>query len=138
MNDQQRFLALYGNTKHQSSLGCNGTAKLGDSYVSPEPTIGGQPVQATACGTPVSNTSRLASAQVGGGSEHMHRCGHRIPRNGAFITGYFPDLAAAPIGNRPVFSSHDNASVNTPTEWKGHLLDHKFDCQQPHWCEKCI
>jgi hypothetical protein len=126
MNDQQRFLAFYGNTKHQSSLGCNGTAKLGDSYVCPEPTIGGQirdqPVQATACGTPVSTTSRLASAQVGG-SEQRHRCGHRIP---------------APIGNRPVFGTHDNDSVNTPTEWKGHLLDHKFDCQQPLWCEKCI
>jgi len=140
---------LYGNNKHQDQLGCNGTGKLGDSYVCPQPTIGGhlrdQPVQATACGTPVSNMSRLAQAetqapaQSGGSTKYKCGCNKSAPHQvGAFVTGYFPDVAAAPIGNRPVFAAHDNVSVNTPTEWKGHLLDYKFDCQQPNWSEKCI
>lgn len=92
---------------------------------------------ATAHGTPVSNTSKLASVQFGG-SVNTNRCDHRLPQEETHMIGYFLDLTAPPIGNRPVVNVHDNASTNTPAEWKGHLLDYKFNCQQPHWDEKCI
>lgn len=66
--------------------------------------------------------------------------------NGTPITGYFPNIAVAPIGNRPVYSAYNNMSINswtgtpvaTSTMPAGNLLDRKFDCQQPFWCEKCF
>jgi hypothetical protein len=54
------------------------------------------------------------------------------------ITGYFLDVAAAPIGNRPVHSRHNNMEPNVPAADNGNMLDRKFDCQQPFWCEKCM
>lgn len=57
---------------------------------------------------------------------------------GTPINGYFLDIAASPIGNRPVYRTHNNMEINSPASWNGNLMDRKFDCQQPYWCEKCM
>lgn len=54
------------------------------------------------------------------------------------ITGYYLNLEEAPIGGRPAHSAHDNFHPNNITNHSGHLLDKKFDCQQPFWCERCL
>lgn len=124
MNNYQRFAMFYGNPKPEPN--CNGSALLGEDYIWPTPTIGGGPCQAR------------AQAQTGGN-------GHT---SGTPITGYFVDLEAAPIGNRPVYRSYYNTDFipaqfsskpkpKSKTKPKS-MLDRQFDCQHPQWCEKCI
>ena len=56
MNNQERFMMLYGNNKQTAT--CNGSELLGASYVCPKPTIGGKgrspfSKQNPKCGVPV-------------------------------------------------------------------------------------
>ena len=63
MNNQERFMMLYGNNKQTAT--CNGSELLGASYVCPKPTIGGKgrspfSRQNPRCGVPVPNMGILA------------------------------------------------------------------------------
>lgn len=73
MCDCNRFQTFYGNNKSKT---CHGSDKLGDQYVCPTPTIGGNGVPLGSgaqlnkgCGIPAPNMGRLAycGAQTGGG-----------------------------------------------------------------------
>ena len=63
-------------------------------------------------------------------------------RDATHVTGYYMDLTAQPIGNRPVHGVHDNynhyPNTMNPKKDKGNVLDRRFDCQQPYWGEKCL
>jgi|SRR3989344_4537590 len=54
--------------------------------------------------------------------------------------GFYPDLTADAIGNRPVIGFHNNSDIvpNVLLKTKGNLLNRKLDCTQPFWCSKCI
>jgi hypothetical protein len=73
-----------------------------------------------------------------GDSSTSHDSSNYKNGHGTPINGYYLDLASAPIGNRPVHGTHDNIKVNDQTVRNGNLIDRKFDCQQPFWCEKCL
>lgn len=73
---------------------------------------------------------------------NTHKCSSSYDNydngRGTPVNGYYYDVVGNPVGNRPEYGTHDNIKPNNLTARKGNLLDRKFDCQQPFWCEKCI
>lgn len=63
-------------------------------------------------------------------------CGY-VNGNGTPLNGYFINPSGS-VGNRPLHGSHDNIHINSPDSWNDNLLERKFDCQQPFWCERCL
>jgi hypothetical protein len=57
---------------------------------------------------------------------------------GTPISGYYLDVSAPAVGNRAAHSTYNNMSQRTVGPDNGNLLNRKFDCQQPFWCEKCM
>lgn len=53
---------------------------------------------------------------------------------GMSVTGYYTDLSAEPIGNRPVYSSYSQYIYPTS---RINLKNGKFNCVQPVWGEDC-
>lgn len=163
MDDHQRFQLFYGNNKYPKN--CHSADKIGDGYMCPSPTIGGTGAgldmkQNASCGVPVANLGRVAycpQQQVGGSSSSKglmftatgqlrkkkpgQDCGCQSGGGNSQlspINGYYLDVAAAPVGNRPVHGTHNNIEVNALASWNTNLPDHRFDCSQPSWHHKCV
>jgi hypothetical protein len=120
MNNHQAF---YGSS-------CQGTQRTGDEYICPKPTIGNGPGH-------LGRLAYCAQAPAMVGASHKQSAQLQSSENGRSSNGYFIDVAAVPIGNRPVHSAH-NLAINSPAALNGNLMDREFNCQQPFWCEKCI
>lgn len=58
--------------------------------------------------------------------------------NGTPISGFFLDVAAPSVGNRPVYASHTNMSPNTLSSINDNLMNRNVGCRQPFWDEKCL
>lgn len=83
--------------------------------------------------------SASASASIGPNGPGLPHPAYPQPKIQSIpITGYYMNLEEAPIGGRPVHSKHDNFHPNNITNHSGHLLENKFNCQQPFWCERCL
>ena len=54
--------------------------------------------------------------------------------SGLATTGYYTDLSATPVGNRPVYGSY--AKYSFPVS-RVNLKNGKFNCVQPLWEEDC-
>lgn len=116
-----------------------------------------------ACGVPASNMGRLAHCQNGGcaetNSKLMYTTTGTIDKNhfqcrskeqkggsktetyrqhslGTRVPGYYFDLDADKVANRPVVRTHDNMNQSS---FKGgpSSLDRLFGCRQPYWTEQC-
>lgn len=60
--------------------------------------------------------------------------------NSTEISGFYSDMTACAVGNRPINAVHDN-NLNIPKTLTGdrsNMKGRKFDCQQPFWCSKCM
>ena len=70
------------------------------------------------------------------GCRSSSHCGY-MNGQGSALSGFFIDPTSS-IGNRPLHGAHDNIHINSPQSWNNNLMDRKFGCQQPYWCEKCL
>ena len=52
--------------------------------------------------------------------------------------GFYFDVSAPSIGNRPSHGVHCNTKATDPVNQNKHLSGRDFGCQQPLWCPKCI
>lgn len=149
MNSHERFMT-FKNSKYI----CPSTGNPLDHSNGPD----------LACGVPASNMGRLAHCQNGGCAEQntklMYTTTGTIDKNhfqcnqqkggckpkstckfrqhsiGTRVNGYYLDLEAPKVANRPIVRTHNNINQS---KFKGgpSFLDRQFGCRQPYWTEQC-
>lgn len=76
---------------------------------------------------------RHRTQQKGGGGDPSER---QYRNQTATAPGYFLDVSAPTIGNRPIMRAHENTIYHLPKRHQN--LDRKFNCSQPFWSPKCL